>query len=351
MPRVIREDEGKEYRYPANTAGGRRSHLEDSMHRIRIGSVPPETREFFERFVPVRLEDRPALERFAEGRQVYSGRYGFTTLFAWAEVDRTFWRTYRNTLLIYEEATDTFLMPWGEPLPPRELADLADHFGAAGKCRTIERVPPDYLQRYPEVEEYFECLSAQDGTEYVYSTGALAELAGGHFKNHRNQIHHFERQCVGYEVLPLGPGLTSQCLALEEKWLTRKERGPVALRERTALRRALTQFRVLGLEGLAIRLDDRLLAFSIFCRGSASMYFSLFEKCDVEVPGVGPAMVRAVAAALRGRCTYMNWDDDVGSSSLRQAKLSYMPELLLEHVVLRRRPRTAPGIARRPARG
>ncbi len=321
------------------------------MHRIRIGPVPPETRDFLEGFVPVRLEDRPAIERLAGATQVYSQRYNFAALYVWGEADRIFWRTYRNTLLIYEEETDTFLMPWGDFLPPAELAELADHFRAAGKCGEVRHIPPEYPQKYPEAEEYFECLAEKGGTEYVYSTDALARLAGGHFKNHRNQIHHFERQCPGYTVRPITPDLTAQCLALEDRWLQRKEQGPSVLRERTALIRALTQFQALGLDGLAIRLADRLPAFSIFCRGSASMYFSLFEKCDPDVPGVGPVMVQAVAAALRERCTYMNWDDDVGSPGLRQSKLSYAPEILLEHVVLRRRPTAPAPSSQRPPGG
>ncbi|MCP3898465.1 MAG: DUF2156 domain-containing protein, partial [Desulfobacteraceae bacterium] len=55
-----------------------------------------------------------------------------------------------------------------------------------------------------------------------------------------------------------------------------------------------------------------------------------FEKADVNFKGTAQVINQETAKYLQKKCRYLNKEQDLGIKGLRQAKMSYYPEMLFE---------------------
>ncbi|MDR3086280.1 MAG: phosphatidylglycerol lysyltransferase domain-containing protein, partial [Christensenellaceae bacterium] len=100
--------------------------------------------------------------------------------------------------------------------------------------------------------------------------------------------------------------------------------------ERAALALAAGHYAAMGLEGLFIRAEGRVLAFAIGCLGAGDCFDVVFEKAYGEVQGAFAIINREFARLIRQRhpeVVFVNREDDMGLEGLRKAKESYHPTL------------------------
>ena len=108
--------------------------------------------------------------------------------------------------------------------------------------------------------------------------------------------------------------------------------------EHDALIRAFAAFERLGLEGGVLYANGRIVGFSMGEMANEDTFDVHFEKADINMNGAYPMVCRELTRMLMAKypaLQFINREDDMGLESLRQSKLSYKPEYLLEKFIAR----------------
>lgn len=283
----------------------------------------------FPGFRPFDYDDRALISEYAQEFEIMSCEYSFANLYAWQHLYGLTWCLYQDRLVVYDSASNHTLMPVGESLSPDALAEFSRKMQQAGKSGTIALVPSGYVERHPELQEYYRVEEDRDLAEYVYCARRLSELKGSKLHKKKNLISQFYRRYPNHSLNLMTGDYRRQALALAESILKSNREISLCIREEhSALKQAFQSFDAIGMEGLVLSVENRPVAFSMFSLLNSFTADIHFEKSDLSVKGAAQVINQATATYLLGRVSFINREQDLGLPGLRQSKLSYDPELL-----------------------
>lgn len=194
----------------------------------------------------------------------------------------------------------------------------------AADCALLEERYPGQFRFHPD----------RDGCDYIYDINNLADLPGRKYQRKRNFLNRFRQNHPDCTLVPISPSLLPQVEQMLTQWYQNRrtpETQDAYHMEQVALRRAFEKWDELGLEGVALLENDRILAMAVGSFLTRDTFDVHFEKAREEIDGAYAAINQGFAAHLRGKypqLRYLNREDDLGLPGLRQAKLSYYPERL-----------------------
>lgn len=191
-----------------------------------------------------------------------------------------------------------------------------------------------------ELEDWFpgrfHIRPVRDSYDYVYAIDDLADLKGRKFQKKRNHFNRFRTEHPDYQVLRINEcNLPLISHMINDWFMARMRQDPEGdyMLENIALARATRNYVGLGLEGIALVEDGRVLAMTMGSRMSPDTMDVHFEKAREDVDGAYNAVNCEFARHLRLRMPeikYLNREDDMGLEGLRKAKLSYNPHHMVE---------------------
>ena len=287
-------------------------------------------------FQPVTIDDKEIVQSFFNKVSFGNCDFSFSNIFSWRN-------SYDTTFAVEGDFLYVRFQPAGDL--PGYLFPVGD-----GNLKTaIERLIQDAGERTTELRLYavtqkmFDLLEDslpgkflyekdRNWYEYIYSSEDLITLVGKKYQAKRNHINKFERT-YKWEYLPVTREIIPDCLKLYERWCA--ENGGCnseqsLTEERIATQNTFDNFERLGLTGGALRINGEILAYSYGQPLTKNIFGIHAEKCLYEING-GFAMInREFAKHNCSAYTYINREEDLGIDSLRQAKLSYHPVILLE---------------------
>ena len=176
--------------------------------------------------------------------------------------------------------------------------------------------------------------------DYVYRRLDLAMLNGRHFNAKRNHIHRFRAEHPGFEYRPLTPEIFDECRQLtaiwkEKKNINKNDYGNEMIKaEHRVMETVFSHWDVLGMIGGSIFVNDRMIAFTYGAAVTNDTLDVCVEKADRSVEGAFAIINQQFAEHLPEQYIYLNREEDMGIPGLRQAKLSYHPEILLTYNVV-----------------
>ncbi len=271
-------------------------------------------------------------EEFETAMEIHgsmSCEYHFVNLFAWYGAYHLSWCRYKGRILIYNHSHHVAFMPLGEPLTPDELRTLSQELSSNGLSPDICLACRDYIEFYPEIADDYTIEPQRDVAEYLYLTQKMVLLPGQKLHKKRNLISQFTKQWPQYETAEVCAHDKEMICRFSNQLLEGVTPLPISLQnEFRAIVRAMENFDALGMEGLHIKVDGKLVAFSLFARLNSFAYNIHFEKADYAYKGSAQIINRETARFLENKCLYLNREQDLGIKGLRQAKLSYDPEAL-----------------------
>lgn len=160
--------------------------------------------------------------------------------------------------------------------------------------------------------------------DYIYLKRDLVELKGDRYKDKRNLCNYFQKN-YSYKIDRLSP--SEEHLNLYKRW-TGKDADTYQkqLMEDSFFfhRRAFIDYNKLGLDGIEIKIDNRLAAYT-FGFGSSDAFYILGEIADQRYKGINQFIFREFCRAIPDNYTYINTLDDSEIEGLRMNKLSYHP--------------------------
>lgn len=170
--------------------------------------------------------------------------------------------------------------------------------------------------------------------DYIYRRTDLAELHGSHLNAKRNHIHRFRAEHPDFEYRPLTPELFDECRRLMEIWQEEKDASDTIDAEKQVMETIFSNWDALGMIGGSIFVDGRIVAFTYGAAVTTDTFDVCVEKADRHVEGAFAIINQQFAEHLPEQYIYLNREEDMGIPGLRQAKLSYHPEILLTYNVV-----------------
>ena len=170
--------------------------------------------------------------------------------------------------------------------------------------------------------------------DYIYRRTDLATLHGRHLDAKRNHIHRFRAEHPDFEYRPLTPEFFEECRRLTEIWQEEKAASKSIDAEHRVMETIFSNWDALDMIGGSIFVDGRMVAFTYGSAVTTDAFDVCVEKADRHVEGAFAIINQQFAEHLPEQYIYLNREEDMGIPGLRQAKLSYHPEILLTYNVV-----------------
>jgi len=291
-----------------------------------------------EDFQPVTLADRGFFARhYALYPQSHSDNT-FTNMVCWNHYAHYRYAYVKQNLVLAStiDGTTRFRPPIG-PRNPALLKSLLRLASEVSDYEPVVLIDPDTATWMKEVSCGMNLVPDRNHFEYVYRSVDLAELPGKHYLTIRHQINKFRRNCA-YTVEPITATNRQEVMSFLIKWCEWKgcENDPVLAHEKDAVFFAVDHFTELGIGGLMIRVNQEIGAISLFEPLNADTALVHFEKGLPDCEGIYKAINAETAAQLAKTFTYINRESDLGVAGLREAKLRYHPDHMVEVYSLKR---------------
>ncbi|MDK2957051.1 MAG: uncharacterized protein PWQ57_2547 [Desulfovibrionales bacterium] len=259
--------------------------------------------------------------------------YTFANIFGWAE-------HYGLQIAFDQDAAwirQTTPEPayWG-PVGDWKAIDWASKPLLASGAHFI-RTPGELADIWRETfQSGVELCESRDHFDYVYSVKELVELKGNKFHKKKNLLNQFKKKC-DWEYHPLDMDCVEDVLQLQQEWYEWREQetGEVLTAENEAIRRVLTEFDRMALMGGSIKVDGKMVAYTVGERLDDETVVIHFEKGCSKCKGVYQAINQMFLEDAAQEFTWVNREQDIGDPGLRKAKMSYNPAYLLDKYEVR----------------
>jgi hypothetical protein len=283
-------------------------------------------------FRPVTLADQSYFQKhFERYPQVHSDNT-FTNMICWNHYANYEFAHVRNNIIISStiDGKTTFRPPIGprDKGLLREVIRLAVDFGDTVPFVLVDVESREWIQ---EIFTDIELSLDRDYAEYVYRSSDLANLPGKEYLTIRHQVNKFRRNCSPV-VQPLGISALEEVKQFLLEWCEWKDcDGKEFLKnEKDALLFAIDHFSELGLKGLSIRVQGKIGAISLYEPLNPDTVVVHFEKGLPDCEGIYKAINAETALLLQHAYRYINRESDMGVPGLREAKLRYHPDHMVE---------------------
>ncbi len=226
--------------------------------------------------------------------------------------------------------------PWGYSFPIGEgdpTSVIAEIFNDA-KQRSVEAnfvmLTSAQKQKLVEITGYkFSFKELLGDEDYIYRNYDLSLLPGKRFHAKRNHISKFNRIYPNWSFVFINKNNKRDALRVAEQWCKDREINPYTNEEYKAISEALDNYEKLNLHGGILYVDDEPAAMTMGCEINKKTFDVIFEKALVKYDGVYSKINNEFVKTLVG-FEFINREEDMGIESLKQAKLSYHPIVILK---------------------
>lgn len=279
---------------------------------------------------PLIMADKPLLERLCADIQPRISELTFAGLYLFRHAHEYRLATAADSLIVLGkgyDGTEYFLPPLGGDVATALKILFADG-------QTLYGADDQFAARYL-TGEAVQITELRDSYDYLYVREELATLPGSRFHKKKNRISYFTRRHI-FSVTLFSSEHLNGCLDILDKWFQSfmKEAGRSLHLEVEATSEALQSAEELGLGGIVVIMNDKVVAFALGERLNRDTAVCHFEKADPFTEGLNQLVNRDFARLLFQECRYLNREQDLGDTGLRSAKLSYYPvELVRKYSV------------------
>lgn len=291
-----------------------------------------------EDFRPVTLADRAFFEsHYAKYPQFHSDNT-FTNMVCWNHYAHyTFAYLEGNIILASTiDGITRFRVPIG-PRNPELLRDLIRLASDVSDNEPIVLITPDDAAWLQSICPEMTLVPDRNHYEYVYRANDLAALPGKNYLTIRRQVNKFRKNCAS-TVEPITHESREEVKKFLIQWCEWKgcEGDPVLAHEKDAVFFAIDHFDELRLRGLMIRVYSKIGAIALFEPLTKDTALVHFEKGMPDCDGIYKEINARTAMQLSASFQYINRESDLGLPGLREAKMRYHPDHLVEVFTLKK---------------
>ena len=288
-------------------------------------------------FQPITIANKEKIQAFFSKSTFRNCDFSFSNIFSWGHLYNTTFIAEENHFLYIRFQVlgerPGYLFPLGDGDLKTALECILDDAKKRGDEFRLYAVTAEMFDLIEKtMPGQFQYKRERDWFEYIYSSKDLIHLIGKKYQSKRNHINKFKRS-YDWEYLPISREIIPDCLELYDRWC--KENGGCnseksLIEEKIATQKAFANYENLGLIGGVLRINGEILAYSYGQALTVDTFVVHAEKCLYEIDGGFTMMNQQFAEHNCADYAYINREEDLGIESLRQAKMSYHPTILLE---------------------
>jgi len=267
--------------------------------------------------------------------------YCFGNIYIWKALYNIEWVIIKDSLCVFFHdrlGCFMYLPPLARQMQPEvipQVFETMDKFNKNREISRIENIPQKDLVYYRSLG--YQCVEKYP--DYLCLRSDLVLFKGNKFKSQRAAYNYFIKH-YNFQVSALKLTDRVDCLSLFGSWIKeRKMQCHDAVYcgmledNRRVICEAFANYKQLNLEGIVVRINKEIKAFSFGYRLNNQMFCILYEITDLTIKGLAPFIFRQFSRELKDY-KYINIMDDSGLENLRKTKLAYKPARLIDAYIL-----------------
>ena len=281
-------------------------------------------------FKKVELKHAKEIQNFAFNNEILACEKSTVNLIVWQ-------RAYNNMFAIHDgmlflksgkEKTQSFSLPIGADVK-KGLEYIFEY--------TAPEMPRFWLQNDGQANEFkalysdkYDISPVRDAFDYIYKREDLANLAGKKYHSKRNHIATFKKQ-HNWLFKAISEEDRAEVLACAEKWYSENSDrfDEYMAIEKEGIKTIVENMTLLNAKGGAIYVDGIMVAFTLGSPINDNVFDIHIEKALKDYATAYTVINNEFAKTLTDY-EFITREDDIALEGLRNAKLSYKPEILLE---------------------
>ena len=297
------------------------------------------------KFKDIELEDKDIIDTYLFNNPYRASESCFSNLYGWSHKYKTQYAIWRDFLLVKftsDRGGCSYLTPFGKGNLAGAIDILVEECGCPIKFEMsgVTQAMKEIIEK--AMPRRFEYERQRSLFDYIYTSEKLINLSGKKLQSKRNHINRFlANNNWQYISLTKEPAQVTKCKGMLKKWYDMNvESSDSSLKldfDTTSL--FLKNFEALNLRGGAIQIDGEIVAFSLGAKLNEDTFIVHVEKAFADIQGAYPIVNQQFVLNEASEFIYINREEDMGYPSLRKAKLSYQPDILLEKFIVKEKER------------
>lgn len=299
---------------------------------------------------PIRITDKPLFDNYFQKYPPEISELTFTNLFIWRDYydylflewndhllvfSKTFLKTHNESLLKNKNAI--FFMPPLGPNPIEVVLELFNTFKAVEIHRVPENLSEEIKSNANSKSLNISVLEDRNNWDYIYDKESLINLPGNKYRQKRRWLTKF-LETYNHEFHLLSEEWIEPCRKLQIEWCDQNncKSNPDLLEEQKAIYYALDNYKELKFGGGLIIIDGKCVAYILGELLNPETTVIHIEKAIVNYEGSYQAINNLFSKECCSNAKFVNREQDLGNSGLRQAKESYQPHHMVKKNILYR---------------
>ncbi len=285
-------------------------------------------------FKQIKIEDKGWADTLLKMSDFRGAEYCFTNLFIWDGIYQSKIGRYKDFLLLRTGSAPDFryLYPAGCGDVKEVIELMIEDAAHNGAFFTLIGVTDQTAQELKSLfPDRFNFNPVRDSFDYIYESEKLISLSGKKLQPKRNHLNYFASN-NNWSYEELSSDMITEIQDFNHEWCARVEckKFETLSWESCAVEKCLDNYHLLNLRGGVLRVDSKIVAYTIGEVINSDTIIVHIEKAFSEVRGAYPMINREFLSRVAPGYQYVNREDDIGDEGLRKAKESYYPIFMLE---------------------
>jgi len=289
------------------------------------------------------LEDKISIDKYISPYKFLSCEYSFTSLYIWKDACDIQYTIFKQALILKKKDFDGnyhFMQPLG--YVREDLAEIIEKLKVYREENDMKYLFKDLEESF--IEEFnalyngknaFCIKEDRDNFDYLYEAKKLMTLSGKKLHSKKNHYNAFTKT-YNYEVVEINyeKVIKDVSFAAEEWYDETSEKDSKLYYELLAIKDIINNMDLLNLNGVAVYVNGKVVAFSIGESLNEKLAVIHIEKGDKSINGVYSFISKTLIDKYFNNAEIINREQDLGIDGLRKSKMSYYPLKLEKKFIL-----------------
>ncbi len=300
---------------------------------------------------PIEISDRYLFNDYFKKFPPQISEFTFTNLFIWRSYYNFSFLEWNAHLIIFSETyfkqrkesrsknrdTVLFMPPIG-PYPSEIITDLFNNFKEIEMHRVPEIMINELKTNQAKSATKIHWEEDRNNWDYVYEKDKLITLAGRNLYRKRRWLNRFINDYPDHQFHLLSDEWLDMCRELQIEWCDMNEcrMHEDLLEEQKAITEAFDNYSELDYRGGLLIVNDKCIAYTLGELLNPSSVVIHIEKALTEYQGAYQAINQHFVKNCCKDVEYVNREQDLGDTGLRQAKETYLPHHMVKKFIIYR---------------
>lgn len=286
-------------------------------------------------FKKIDISDKDWICKLLKISNFMGAEYSFANNIAWRRLSNSLITHYKDfyTILMPENDAFIFTFPAGFGDYVEFINLLREYSKLHDKKCNIFGVTKEYIPLFEDnFKGEYSITYLPDSSDYIYLAKDLINLNGKKYHSKRNHLKKMDNYRWSFNELTEKD--FNECILLSANMYNQSNAyvDHSAIVEQYAIDTFFKHYKEFNLMGGAIRIDDKLVAFTIGERLNSNTVVVHIEKADKSYEGLYALINNQFVKRFcnSNSIKYVNREEDLGIDGLRKAKKSYHPAFQVE---------------------